>query len=118
MKFSRRVFTLGLCVVGVTAASFGCSDDNAPSSPVSPSATPQLAVHRPRLARFRPPSTSASLGTDTVNLKSTAATPASPINNEEVNSKRPPLTATNARGTYQDATFDHVFALYNVTAGG
>ena len=118
MKFSRRVFTLGLCVVGVTAASFGCSDDNAPSSPVSPSATPQLGSAPAAIGEIQTAIDLASLGTDTVNLKSTAATPASPINNEEVNSKRPPLTATNARGTYQDATFDHVFALYNVTGGG
>ena len=59
-----------------------------------------------------------SLGTDTVDLKSTAATPQTPDNNVEVGNLTPTLTATNARGSFQDANFNYAFGVYNVTGGG
>ena len=60
----------------------------------------------------------ASLGTDTVDLKSTAATPSTPINNVEIDDLTPTLTVANANGTFVAATFNYVFAVYDVTDGG
>ena len=43
MIFSYRIAALGFCISSLAFASLGCGDDNSASSPVSPSAVPQLA---------------------------------------------------------------------------
>ena len=116
MKLTNRVLALGVCAVGVTVASFGCGDGTSPSSPVAPSASPAARAGTNTLAPLSVQTAidEASLGTDTVDLKSTAATPSNPINNAEVDDLTPSLTAANARGLFEDANFNYAFAVYRV----
>ena len=85
MKLTNRMLALG-CVAGVAVVSFGCGDDTSPASPIAPSASPAVLASTNRLTLLsgRNAVNEASLGTDTVDLKSTAATPSTPINNVEV----------------------------------
>ena len=120
MKLANRMLALGLCAVGVTVASLGCGDGATPSSPVAPSASPAALAGTTTLTprSVQTAIDEASLGTDTVDLKSTAATPSNPINNAEVDDLTPSLTAANARGLFGDANFNYAFAVYKVDAGG
>ena len=119
MKLPSRVFALGW-VAGFAAVSFGCGDDTSPSSPLAPSETPAALASTHTLGQLSGLSVidEPSLGTDTVDLKSTAATPQTPTNNVEVGDLTPTLTATNAQGIFQDANFNYAFGVYNVTGGG
>ena len=119
MKLPDRVLVLGW-VAGFIAVSFGCGDDASPSSPLAPSETPTTLASTSTLSQLSGQAAidEPSLGTDTVDLKSTAATPQTPNNNVEVGDLTPTLTATNARGTYQDTNFNYAFGVYNVTGGG
>ncbi len=119
LKLNKLVLVF-LCVAGVTLFSFGCGDDSSPSSPAAPSAFPAALASTDSAVgvSVRNAIDTTSLGTDTVDLKATAATPLSPINNVEVDDFTPTLTAANASGTFRDATFSYVFAVFNVTGGG
>ena len=112
------MLALGAGVVGVTVVSFGCGDAETPSSPVAPSATPALFAGAPAASlTVQTAIDPGSLGTDTVDLKSTAATPQAPINNIETADQNPTLVTGNAGGVFQNASFNYVFAVYKVDGG-
>ena len=120
MQLPLRVLALGW-VAGFTAVSLGCGgDDTSPSSPLAPSETPAALARTNTLSPLsvRTAIDVPSLGTDTVDLKTTAATPQTPTNNVQVSDLTPTLTATNARGTFLDGNFRYAFGIYNVTGGG
>jgi hypothetical protein len=119
VKLPSRLLALGW-VAGFAAVSFGCGDDTSPSSPLAPSETPAALAGTNALGQLSVLSVidEPSLGTDTVDLKSTAAAPQTPINNVEVGDLTPTLTATNAQGIFQDGNFSYAFGVYNVTGGG
>ena len=108
------------CVVAVTVVSFGCGDPTSPASPLAPSASPAVLVSTTGLALLSVQNAidEESLGTDTVDLKSTAATPSMPIDNVEIIELTPTLTAGNARGVFENQIFNYAFAVYDVTDGG
>ena len=131
MIFSYRIAALAFCISSLAFASLGCSDDNSASSPVSPSAVPQLAdtFSAPGLIQTATANLD-SLGTETVTLKASAPTPTSPasgatdipctttqcatdraLNNEAV-AVAPTLTVTNATASYATHSFSYAFALY------
>ena len=131
MIFSYRIAALAFCISSLAFASLGCSDDNSASSPVSPSAVPQLAdtFSAPGLIQTATANLD-SLGTETVTLKASAPTPTSPasgttdipctttqcatdraLNNEAV-AVAPTLTVTNATASYTTHSFSYAFALY------
>ena len=123
---------LGFCISSLILTTLGCSDDNSASSPVSPSAVPQLADTSNTSGLVQVPTVVnlASLGTDAVTLKATAPTPTAPANgatdipctttqcatdraaNKEAAAIAPTLTVTNATGSYVTHSFSYAFALY------
>jgi len=129
--FSYRIAALAFCISSLAFASLGCSDDNSASSPVSPSAVPQLAdtFSAPGLIQTATANLD-SLGTETVTLKASAPTPTSPASgttdipctttqcatdralNNEVVAVAPTLTVTNATASYATHSFSYAFALY------
>ena len=131
MIFSYRIAALAFCISSLAFASLGCSDDNSASSPVSPSAVPQLAdtFSAPGLIQTATANLD-SLGTETVTLKASAPTPTSPASgttdipctttqcatdralNNEVVAVAPTLTVTNATASYATHSFSYAFALY------
>ena len=119
MKIPIRVLALGW-VAGFSAVAFGCGDEGSPPSPLAPTETPAALASTLTLTQLsvRTLIDEPSLGTDTVDLKSTAAKPQTPINNVQVGDLTPTLTAANARGTFQDASFHYAFGVYNTTGGG
>ena len=131
MIFSYRIAALGFCISSLAFASLGCGDDNSASSPVSPSAVPQLADTSSAPGLFQTATANlASLGTETVTLKASAPIPTSPANgatdipctttqcatdralNNEAAAVAPTLTVTNATASYATHSFSYAFALY------
>lgn len=131
MIFSYRIAALGFCISSLAFTSLGCSDDNSASSPVSPSAVPQLADTSSTSGLIQTATANLdSLGTETATLKASAPTPTSPasgatdipctttqcatdraLNNEAV-AVAPTLTVTNATASYATHSFSYAFALY------
>lgn len=133
MIFSYRIAALGFCISSLAFASLGCSDDNSASSPVSPSAVPQLADASSTPGLIEAPTVVdlTSLGADAeITLKATAPTPTAPANGatnipcttaqcatdraarEEAVAVAPTLTVTNATASYATHSFSYAFALY------
>ena len=131
MIFSYRIAALGFFSFSLAFTSLGCSDDNSASSPVSPSAVPQLADTSSASGLIQTATADLnSLGTDTATLKASAPTPTSPASgateipctttqcatdralNNEAAAVAPTLTVTNATGSYIKHSFSYAFALY------
>ncbi len=57
-------------------------------------------------------------GNGQVELKSDAPTPQEPVGGVQITDTNPVLTASNARGLFVEATFEHEFAVYEVGGSG
>ena len=108
MKHESARSCLGACLVSLTLAWVGCTGD--PVSPLAPSA------HVPQ--EIGSDGDAAPLSDDgEPALKASAPVPMEPVNGAEVEGFTPVLIASNATGTFVDASFEHEFELYRVVSG-
>ena len=141
---SSRVAILGLCVGCVTLSAWGCGDDNAASSPVSPTVIDQPQAQATLGASLRDVQTALDvnvIGQSDATLKVGPPTPTAPANGqtgitcttEQCNNDRaarekdglenpttvtPTLTVTNPVIEWAEGqTFSYAFAVYKGAAG-
>lgn len=125
MRSVKRVghpILLGACL-GALVLAIGCDDASTPVGP-SPVAAGDdgPAAPAPRgggsgSQTTAPGGGQAAAAPGDEALKTTAPTPAAPIDNVEINDPTPLLVAWNARGVFVESHFDHAFVLYRTING-